>query len=48
MGAAGAAGNKGFTQNNYYTSPKALSPSESARLTRNATRNMVLQLQGGV
>ncbi len=44
-GAAGARG--GFVQNNYYTSPKALSPAESARLTRNATRNMILQLQRG-
>lgn len=44
-GAAGAHG--GFVQNNYYTSPKALSPAESARLTRNATRNMILQLQRG-
>ena len=43
----GAAGRGGFVQNNYYTSPKALSPSECARQTRNATRNMVLQLQGG-
>jgi phage-related protein len=37
----------GFTQNNYYTSPKALSPYEAARQTRNATRNMILQLQRG-
>lgn len=37
----------GFVQNNYYTSPKALSPGECARQTRNATRNMVLRLQGG-
>jgi phage-related minor tail protein len=36
----------GFTQNNNYYSPKALDPSESARLTKNATRNMVLSLKG--
>ena len=44
-----AAGKKGgdFIQNNYITSPKALSPYEVARQTRNQTRNMVLQLQGG-
>ncbi len=48
LDAAGAAGGRGgFVQNNYYTSPKALSPSECARQTRNATRNMILQLQGG-
>ena len=44
-----AAGGRGgdFYQYNSYTSPKALSPSEAARQTRNATRNMVLQLQRG-
>lgn len=47
LDATGAAGHGGFVQNNYYTSPKELSPSECARQTRNATRNMVLQLQGG-
>lgn len=36
----------GFTQNLYITSPKALTPSEVARQTRNATRQMVLALQG--
>ena len=35
----------GFTQNNYYTSPKALTPSEAARQTRIATRNMILKIQ---
>ena len=35
-----------FTQNLYITSPKALSPYETARQTRNATRNMILQIQG--
>lgn len=44
---AGAGKRGDFVQNNYYTSPKALSPAECARQTRNATRNMVLQLQGG-
>ena len=38
---------KSFVQNVNITSPKALSPYETARQTRNATRNMVLQLQGG-
>ncbi len=44
-----AAGGRGgdFYQYNSYTSPKALSPSEAARQTRNATRNMVLELQRG-
>lgn len=37
----------GFQQNNYYTSPKALSPYECARQTRIATRNMIMQLQKG-
>lgn len=40
-------GGKSFIQNVNITSPKALSPYETARQTRNATRNMVLQLQGG-
>lgn len=40
-------GGKNFVQNVNITSPKALSPYETARQTRNATRNMVLQLQGG-
>lgn len=34
----------GYTQNIYNYSPEALSPSEIARQTRNATRNMVLAL----
>ena len=44
-----AAGQQGrsFVQNVNITSPKALTPYETARQTRNATRNMVLQLQGG-
>lgn len=37
---------KGYEQNIYITSPKALSPYETARQTRNATRQMVLKLQG--
>lgn len=36
----------GYTQNVYITSPEALDPSEVARQTRNATRNMVLALRG--
>ena len=40
-------GGKSFVQNVNITSPKALSPYETARQTRNATRNMVLQLHGG-
>ena len=36
----------GYTQNIYITSPEALQPSEVARQTRNATRNMVLALRG--
>ena len=36
-----------FIQNNNYYSPKALSPSEAARQTKNATQNLVLQLQRG-
>lgn len=40
-------GGKSFVQNVNITSPKPLSPYETARQTRNATRNMVLQLQGG-
>lgn len=43
--AAGGTG-KSFVQNVNITSPKALSPYETARQTRNATRNMILQLQG--
>lgn len=48
-GGSRAAGGHGgdFYQYNSYTSPKALTPSEAARQTRNATRNMVLQLQRG-
>ena len=42
--AIGGAG--GYTQNVYITSPKQLSPSEIARQTRNATRNMVLSMRG--
>lgn len=45
--AVGTANVGGFTQNNNYYSPKALDPSESARLTRNATRSMVLKMQRG-
>ena len=41
--AIGGAG--GYTQNVYITSPKQLSPSEIARQTRNATRNMVLSMR---
>lgn len=36
----------GYTQNLYITSPKALSPSEVARQTRNANRQMILALKG--
>ena len=36
-----------FVQNVNITSPKELSPYETARQTRNATRRMVLQIQGG-
>ena len=39
-------GTGGYTQNVYITSPKQLSPSEIARQTRNATRNMVLSMRG--
>ena len=46
--AAGEKEGKGYEQNIYITSPKALSPYEVARQTRNANRQMVLQLQGGV
>ena len=35
----------GFTQNITINSPKELSPSETARLNRNATRQMVLKLK---
>ena len=35
----------GFTQNVTINSPKELSPSETARQTRNATRQMILKLQ---
>lgn len=38
---------RAFVQNVNITSPKELSPYETARQTRNATRNMILQLQGG-
>ena len=37
----------GYTQNVNIYSPTELSPSEVARQTRNATRNMVLALKGG-
>jgi len=37
----------GFTQNITINSPKALSPSETARQTRNQTRRVILQLKGG-
>lgn len=40
----GKQGRGGFTQNIYNYSPKELSPSETARQTRNATRNLVLAL----
>ena len=46
---AGASGNNttgGFNQTVNIYSPRELSPSETARQTRNATRNMVLALQG--
>lgn len=36
----------GYVQNIYVSSPKALTPSEVARQTRNATRQMVLALKG--
>lgn len=42
-GTEAAAG--GFTQNVTINSPQALSPSETARQTRNATRQMILQLK---
>ena len=45
-GAEGRNANSGFQQNVNIYSPKELSPSEVARQTRNATRNMVLSLQG--
>lgn len=38
---------RNFVQHVNITSPKALTPYETARQMRNATRNMVLQLQGG-
>ena len=44
LASAGVAG--GYQQNVNIYSPKELSPSEVARQTRNATRNMVLSLQG--
>ena len=46
METATGRGKGDFTQNLYITSPKALSPYETARQTRNATRNMILQIQG--
>lgn len=46
LSAAGAKTGGGFVQNITIESPKALSPYEVARQTRNQTRNMVLQLQG--
>ena len=50
--ATAAAGGSGygsgnFVQNIKIESPEPLSPYEVARQTRNQTRNMVLQLQGG-
>ena len=45
-GMNGMNANSGFQQNVNIYSPKELSPSEVARQTRNATRNMVLTLQG--
>lgn len=36
----------GFQQNLYITSPRELSPSEVARQTRNATKQMVLSMNG--
>ena len=45
-GTDGRNANSGFQQNVNIYSPKELSPSEVARQTRNATRNMVLSLQG--
>ena len=36
-----------FNQTINITSPKALNPSEIARQTRNSTRNLLLQVQGG-
>ena len=45
-GTDGMNANSGFHQNVNIYAPKELSPSEVARQTRNATRNMVLALQG--
>ena len=47
--AATGGGSRGgnYIQNINIESPEPLSPYEVARQTRNATRNMVLQLQGG-
>ena len=45
-GMNGMNANSGFQQNFNIYAPKELSPSEVARQTRNATRNMVLTLQG--
>lgn len=45
-GMDGRNANGGFQQNVNIYAPKELSPSEVARQTRNATRNMVLSLQG--
>lgn len=45
-GMDGRNANSGFQQNVNIYAPKELSPSEVARQTRNATRNMVLSLQG--
>ena len=45
-GTEGRNANSGFQQNVNIYAPKELSPSEVARQTRNATRNMVLSLQG--
>ena len=42
---ASASNVSGFVQNLTFNSPQALDPSEIARQTRNATRNMILQLR---
>lgn len=46
-GGAGQSFGNGFTQNVTINSPSALSPSEVARQTRNATKQMVNSLNGG-
>ena len=47
QGRNGSGGHGDFIRNLNITSPTPLSPHEVARQTRNATRNMVLQLQRG-